>query len=150
MPASDTQVVVIVRNESPVIVQPGPRPEVIVAECPAGQPGGDFPFVPPIPYSYGDAASIVWSAPVAGVLTIVRLDVTIAFNVSSTIKVGVIGNIEALLAASENDPLHVADYEKAADFAVMAGQGIWLEITPGVGTSQGSGTLYVTFVPLTE
>lgn len=165
MPANDQTKVIVVRDVRPVSVTRAPStpvsvveqnrviaeqtietpPCVIVSNCESGTPS-DFPFVPPIPFSYGDAPGIVWTAPVDGVFTIARLDIETPFNgAGATISVGVIGNITALLSA--NEPAVAAAYEDAADYPVLAGTGIWLEIHPGAGASQGSGTLYVTFVP---
>jgi hypothetical protein len=129
------------------VTKPVVRRVEIVAEGPQGPKGAPGGSVPPIPFAYGDAPSIVWTPDAAGVITIVRLDILVAFNQPSTIKVGVIGNTEALLRAQDNDPSSMLDYEVAADFPVVVGQGVWLEISPGGGTTQGSGVLYVTFIP---
>lgn len=167
MSIHDQPVVVIVRQETPVTVtrevtpvtvvrDEQPRveqtvvvpPPVIIAECPVIPPAPfDFPSVPPIQFSYGDAPSVVWLTPVDGAFTITRVDITEAFNLPATISVGVVGDADALMRTIDNAPQFEAGYEVAADYPVTAGTGLWLEITPSPGTTQGAGVLYVTFVP---
>jgi hypothetical protein len=113
---------------------------------PRGAPGIVGGSVPPIHFSYGDAAGIRFVAPTNGTFTLARLDFETAFNgTGAAVKVGVIGNIEALMAAAASSPAVIARFEVVPDFFVLAGTGVWLEITPGVGASQGSGVLYLMF-----
>lgn len=115
---------------------------------PIGPSGTSEISVPPIAFAYGDAPSLRWTAPVNGVFLNTRIELDVAFNGSApSIKVGIIGNVEALMSSVENDPKTVAIYDVASDFNVTAGMGIWLEISPGAGTNAGTGTLYVTFIP---
>lgn len=115
---------------------------------PIGPSGTATVSVPPIEFSYGDAPSLRWTAPVNGTFLNTRIEIGTPFNGSvSTIKVGIIGNVEALMRADQNNPSESAVYDAASDFAVVAGTGIWLEVTPGAGTNAGAGTLYVEFLP---
>lgn len=115
---------------------------------PIGPSGTATVSVPAIEFSFGDAPSLRWTAPVNGTFLNTRVDIETAFNgTGSTIKVGIIGNIEALMGADQNDPNTQAVWDVGSDFAVAAGTGIWLEITPGFGTNRGAGVLYVEFLP---
>lgn len=108
---------------------------------PIGPAGGT---IPPIEFAWGDAPSVVYEAPDDGVFTIIRVDVTAAFNAGATIKVGIEGEPEALQPAQYNNPLVVDGYENTADLFVLAGTKVWLQIE---GATQGTGVLYLTFLP---
>lgn len=124
----------------------------MVAGAPQGPPGRDGVSgggsLPPFPVAFGDASHILYTAPSAGVFTIARLDIETPFNgAGAALSVGVMGDVQGILAQNQNDPKTVADYEVAADYPVLAGTGLWIEITPGAGASQGAAVLYITFVP---
>ena len=166
MPANDGTKVIVVRDVRPVTIVRAPPPPinvvvaaqviaqttveeppcVIVSEC--NDTGGSAIDVPPIPFSFGDAPGAVWTAPVAGVFTIARCNVTEAFNSASpTIKVGTDADPESLIPAAYIDAKSVADYENSPDVEVAMGDHVHLAIAPD-GATRGTGLLLINFKPL--
>lgn len=114
---------------------------------PRGQAGAAGDSVPPHTFSWGDAPQAVFEAPSAGVLTLVRIQMTTPFNGSgASIRVGTSLDSEAVLPAAWNDPYSTNEFENSPDLAMTEGQEVLLSITPGTA-SEGSGTLYISFVP---
>jgi hypothetical protein len=116
---------------------------------PKGDPGvSGGGALPPINFSYGDAAHVVYTAPSNGVFTICRVDVSTAFNgTGAAIHVGLVGNIDVLIPSNHIDPTSVGGYEQTADYTVSTGAQVWLQIAPGAGATQGAGQLFLTFIP---
>lgn len=151
------QVARIAQRRPHTVVQPNPTNAIVRPESPVvqvsniGRPGKDgLPStgaVPPIEFSYGDAAGVRWNAPTAGTFTVCRLDFLTPFNgAGATVKVGIVGNTSALMDVTASEPTTIGSYVETIEVTVSAGTGLWLEISPA-GSSQGSGILYVTFVP---
>jgi len=113
-----------------------------------GRPGQPGSTIPAINFAWGDAAHIVWTPSVPGLLTLVRIDIQTPFNgIAPEIIVGVTGDLDAAMPADQNDPTSVAKYNRNADLRLVAGQGVFLTITPGFGASTGDGLLILEFLP---
>jgi hypothetical protein len=113
-----------------------------------GPAGPSAQGIAPINFSYGDASSAIFTPSQAGTFTLVRLIITTAFNgVNSSLKLGTAGQSEAILAAAQNDPATIGEYENTPDLHVAANTAVLFTITPGAGASQGAGTIYLVFVP---
>jgi hypothetical protein len=117
----------------------GPRGE-------RGPPGADASGqVPPIPFSWGDAPREVFTAPTAGVLAIVRIQYTTAFNGSgASVRVGTA--TEVAMPESYNNPYTTHEFENSPDLMLDEGDVVYLTITPGTA-SAGAGLLFLTFIP---
>lgn len=116
-----------------------------------GAPGvsGGGP-TPPINFAFGDAPSMVFVPAVAGVVTIVRVDIATPFDgTGAAIEVGTDADHTALMSSAFNDPTAIAEYELTVAVPLVAGEGVRLGITPGTGATRGSGTLFLTFAPTT-
>ncbi len=120
------------------------------APGPKGDPGssGSGISIPPISFSFGDAPHVVWTSTAIGTILTTRLNLITPFNGSNpSLTLGTTVNHTALLAANDTDLTLIADYEVATELAVIVGTQLWLEITPGAGTTAGAGTIYLTFFP---
>lgn len=135
-----------------------PQPFIVAGA--AGMPGPPGPTgatgpagpstqgIPPIAYSYGDAGGAIFTPTQSGTITLVRLTVSIAFNgVSPQIILGTLALPSAVIAANENDPTNLGEYETTPDLHINALESVRIVITPGAGATQGSGTILLTFVP---
>lgn len=112
---------------------------------PRGAPGGS---IAPIDFSWGDAASVVFTADSPGLLARCRVDITTAFNgTGATIRVGAVASPEAAMPANYNDPSAVAKYQTTPDFQMAAGDALRLDIDPGFSPSTGAGILILEFLP---
>lgn len=124
----------------------------IVARGPQGPRGERGPAgadssgqVPPIPFSWGDAPREVFTAPTAGVLAIVRIQYTTAFNGSgASVRVGTVA--EAAMPESYSNPYTTHEFENSPDLMLDEGDVVYLTITPGTA-SAGAGLLFLTFLP---
>lgn len=131
-----------------IVEQPVARITKVTTPGPQGPQGPPSDGIQAIPFAYGDAPSVVATAPGDGIITIVRVAIETAFDgVGATITVGVLGNTDALMTAAQNEPSEAASYEDVADYPVTAGTAIWLEINGGTGATQGAGVLFVGFTP---
>lgn len=140
---------VVQPRETPVGVVS--RPTVVRAggsmgpQGPRGAPGGS---VPAITFGFGDAPHAVFTPDAAGVLVNARLKIDTPFDGGGAqIRVGIAGDAEAVLSAADNDPTRALEYENSPDLRMTAGQGVVLAITPGTGTTQGAGQLFLTYLP---
>lgn len=115
---------------------------------PAGPPGADAAGqIPPIPFGWGDAAATVFTPTRDGMVTVVRIQFTEAFNdPEATVQVGVAGDPGALMPAAYNAPGTTREFENTPDLPLAEGQGVLLTIAPGT-SSQGAGFLFLTFLP---
>lgn len=115
---------------------------------PQGERGADAEgAIPPHPYSWGDAPQAVFTAPVDGILTIVRLQQTVPFNgVGASIQVGLTVDPDALLPAAWVNPYSAHEFENTPDLPLIAGDQVRLTIAAGTA-SQGAGILFLSFVP---
>lgn len=108
-----------------------------------GGPG----HLPAIPFSWGDAPQAVFTFPVDGVITEARLRYETPFNgAGASVRIGLASGDDALLPAEWNNPYSSNWFENNPDLAVIAGQQVWITITPGTA-SQGSGFLFLDFFP---
>lgn len=132
-------------------LKPVTRVVKVVSPGPMGPPGPSADGIPAIPFSWGDAAHVVAHTPFAGIIRGVRVDFSeTPFNgANPTVTVGFVGAVDALMLAEENDPRQAASYDVAVGVPVAEGVGIWLAITPDIGTTHGAGVLYVDLSPET-
>jgi hypothetical protein len=113
-----------------------------------GEKGGPGGSIAPIYFTFGDAPRVVFTADSSGLLLIARVDITMPFDgVGSAIRLGVIGDLDAVMPASMNDPTAVAKYQRTADYRMAIGDQIILTIMPGSLASAGAGTLVLEFLP---
>lgn len=115
---------------------------------PRGEPGlSGGGTTPPIEFAFGDAPGAVYTPSVDGMLTVVRLQMTTAFNGSgAAIELGTLADPAAAFPANFNDPYSTQEFEVTPDLPLLAGQSLRLTITPG-SASQGAGLLFLTFIP---
>ncbi len=115
---------------------------------PQGEPGlSGAGTIPPINFSFGDAPGAVYTPIVAGVLTVVRVQMRTPFNgTGGAIRIGTLADSEAALPAAHIDPYSDHEFEATPDIALAAGEAVRITITPGTA-SQGSGQLFLTFIP---
>lgn len=128
------------------------RPTLVRQSVPGvqGRPGasaGDAVGPPPISFAFGDASHVVWSAPVSGLIEVVRVDVREAFDQPAVISVGFPLDDDALLPASAVDATIAAAFELAPDLHIAADSQVWLRINSGPGTTCGAGLLVISFKP---
>lgn len=82
-------------------------------------------------------------------LASVELDVRTPFNgAGAQLSIGQPGQPGRFMSASENDPAFAAQYEVFPNLELAPGEGIYLFITPGAGTTQGAGVVILNLVPL--
>jgi hypothetical protein len=114
-----------------------------------GEKGGPGGSIAPINFTFGDAPRVVFTAAdSSGLLLIARVVITTPFDgAGSAIRLGVVGDLEAVMPASMNDPTAVAKYQRTADYRMAIGDQIILTITPGTLASAGAGTLVLEFLP---
>lgn len=138
----------IVRRERSSVLIPTGAPGARGPAGEDGQPGIDAQGqIPPIPFSWGDAPATVYTPEVDGMLTIVRVQYTTAFNGSgATLVVGTTADPDAAMPAAYNSPHSVYEYENTPDLPLDEGEALVLTITPGTA-SQGAGLLFLTFLP---
>lgn len=138
-----------VREEhTTTVVKPVVKTIKITDRGPPGPPGPVSDGIPAIPFSYGDASSVVATAPADGIITIVRIDFETPFNgAGAQVTVGVLGDTDALMPATQNEPSEQASFEDVVDYPVTAGMAVWLDIVGGSGATQGAGVLFLGFVP---
>jgi hypothetical protein len=104
--------------------------------------------IAPISFSYGDAPGVVFTPSEDGTLTYARVVFETAFDgASPAFKLGTLADDDCVMATHQNDPLEVGEYEVTADAPLVAGQSVYIAITPGAGASQGAGLIYLTFIP---
>ncbi|AWR86264.1 hypothetical protein [Meiothermus taiwanensis] len=78
-----------------------------------------------------------------------ELDVRTPFNgAGAQLSIGQPGQPGRFMSASENDPAFAAQYEVFPNLELAPGEGIYLFITPGAGTTQGAGVVILNLVPL--
>lgn len=128
-------------SEAVAVATPGPQ----------GKPGArgadGAGQVPPVPFGWGDAPRSVFVAPAAGILTIVRIQFTDAFDdTAAQVQVGTFDRPAAAMPAEYNAPASTLEFENSPDLALWAGAAVWLEIRPGAST-RGAGLLFLTFLP---
>ena len=141
--------VVIIQGESrPVqLVRPIVRVTDIVERGPQGPRGQAGSNITPIDFTFGDASSIVWVPGDAGLLSLVRLFITVPFNgVGAAISVGTASDPEALMPAAFCDPTAEQGFENTPDVELASGEGVRLVITPGTGATAGAGVLLLQFL----
>lgn len=116
---------------------------------PQGEPGlSGGGTIPPVAFSYGDAAGTIYTPGDAGTLTTARVVITTPFDgAGAALILGTVGDPDGIMPATDNDPTEAGEYEATADFPLAAGEGIRLTITPGAGASQGAGLIYLEFIP---
>lgn len=156
---TEKKTTVVVRDVRPVVevrpkkteavsVHPVTRTLKVAAPGPMGPPGPSADSIPAIPFTYGDASSVVATAPFAGIIRTVRVDFEPPFDgANPAVTVGFPSDTDALMLAGENDPSEAASFEVAVDVTVPEGQQIWLDITGGAGGTRGNGVLFIDLTP---
>lgn len=146
--AANRPVAVVLTQQTPVDVVEKPTNVKVGGLGIQGLPGAPGGSIAPINFSWGDAPHAVWTAPHAGVLTLVRVDILTPFNgTNPSIKFGTASAPEAGMPAAYNDPTQVAKYQNTADFRVAANDALILDINPGTFPTAGDGTLFLEFLP---
>lgn len=143
----NTTVVMLNRQTMAKIAAPGPQGArgQDGQQGPAGTDGAGQ--VPARMFSWGDAPQVVFTAPGAGRLALVRIQYLQAFNgAGATVVVGTPGDPAAAMPAEWNNPHSVLEYENSPDLLLAEGDTVVLAITPGTA-SQGEGLLFLTFIP---
>ena len=157
--------VIVQRNDGNLVLVQG-QPSTVVLDRPAartvaitvpgppgppgapGQPGVDAGGqIAPHAFSWGDAPVTVFTAPSDGVLAVVRVQFTTAFNGSgAAVEVGTPADPDAALPAAWNSPYTTYEYENTPDLMLTEGTQVRLTVTPGTA-SAGAGLLFLTFLP---
>lgn len=109
---------------------------------PRGAPGAGFIEVA---FAFGDATPKPLATVAAGSLVkAVRLFVTEAFDgTAPALAVGDAGDPARLMAAGQNLPGTVGEYETAPGFVYGSGTQVQLHITPGAGATAGRGVVVI-------
>lgn len=113
-------------------------------------PSGDGQY-PVIPFTYGDASSIVMAltGDHDSEITKVTVEVETPFNgTAPQLSFGTPGQPALLVPPTYNDLRTAATYEVAPGVQLAAGQPLYLTIDPD-GSTQGAGKIIVTASPLT-
>lgn len=102
------------------------------------------------PFTYGiPSPMLLHTVQAPTLLTSVELDIRTAFNgAAPQLSIGQPGQPGRFMAASENDPAFVAQYEVFPAIELGPGEGIYLFITPGAGATQGAGVVKLSLIPL--
>lgn len=104
---------------------------------PKGQTGQ---VLPPIPFAYGDASPrLIHQLTETQLLVSLQVILTVPFNGEAPAILVRTQAGDALIDADQIEPGFPATYESTPGALLAAGTGIYLEITPGVGASAGSG-----------
>jgi hypothetical protein len=104
--------------------------------------------VAPIDFTYGDASSAIYTPGQAGTITLARVDVQTSFDgAGAQLKLGTVASPESILAAAQNDPSTVGEFENTPDVHLSSTDSVFLTIVPGAGATQGSGSVLLTFIP---
>lgn len=148
-PQPITQTLDITQGSPIVEVRPECPPPVIEVNTPGpqGPRGYSGASIPPIAFSYGDAPSFVWTAYSDGVIPYVRLSLDVPIDGALPTVLVTLSTSAVLLPSDYVDAATAGDYESTPDVRVAEGDKVRLTITPGVGASQGSGVLYIEFIP---
>lgn len=129
------------------VLQP---PKVIVSTLGRGQgvagpPGPSGAASAAVPFAYGDAtpATVIELEAGTRVFTI-ELAIHTAFNgTGASISVGTLADSERFLPAAQVDPSSVGIYEASPNEVISVDTEVLLFITPGLGASQGSGSVSI-------
>jgi len=94
-------------------------------------------------FSYGDATPATIATAVAGKLVYgVGVHIKVPFDgVGAALRVGDAGQLDRLMAATENDPTQVGSSTTAPAYAYGVNTAVLLSVTPGAGATQGSGII---------
>lgn len=104
-----------------------------------------------VPFSYGDAASVVFTASEDCRLTAIRINVDTAFDgAGAVLEVGTLADQDAYMTADDSDPAAVGGYEVLLGVELLAGDQVYLTINPGAGGTAGAGNLLIDTIPLSE
>jgi hypothetical protein len=117
-----------------------------------GMPGpagvGGTGAIPPIAFSYGDAARAVFTPDVPSILVSARVRITVPFDgAGPEIRLGTAADDDAFMSAADSDPTMAAEFETTPDVPLADGASVRLTITPGAGATQGAGVLLLNVLP---
>jgi hypothetical protein len=90
-------------------------------------------------FSYGDASPVIVANNFVGFVDSVEIIIDVPFDVPGNLIVGDALVANRLLASNQVDTTYKATYESNAAYRYTTGANILLTITPGIGTTQGSG-----------
>lgn len=114
----------------------------------AGEGGAAVPILRPFTYGI-PSPMLLHTAQAPTLLASAELDIRTAFNgVGPQLSIGQPGQPARVMAANENDPAFVAQYEVFPAIEMGPGEGIYLFITPGAGATQGEGVVKLNLIPL--
>ena len=110
-----------------------------------GEPGGS---VPAIDFSFGDAPTVVFTAPAAGNVVYARVIVETVFNgTDPQFQLGTVATPDLIVQADQVNLGAGYEYEVTMDEHVAAGTQLLITLTPGAGATQGTGVLILQFLP---
>lgn len=117
---------------------PGPR-GATGATGPAGTPHIEVPF------AFGDATPAqVCLAGAGKTIFSIMLVVFEPFNgTDPALTIGDAADPDRLMTAADNDPATAATYQTHPGYAYPGDTNVLLSISPGAGTTQGSGLIYI-------
>jgi hypothetical protein len=97
-----------------------------------------------LPFSYGDVTTQTIYAAIAG-QRITRVDIgfDIAFNVTSSLKVGDGANIQRLMDTGQNNPSRGGIWTSTPFYKYSSNTNILLTLSAGIGCTQGSGVVII-------
>lgn len=113
-----------------------------------GPQGSSGTTIQSINFSYGDATpkSILTVASGKRIAK-VQLEISTAFNGSgAALSLGFVNEAEALFPSALLDPTLLYIFEENPSMLLASQKEILLFITPGTGTSQGSGTIFLSII----
>lgn len=137
------QALLVVEEDVVRVVTLGVQGARIVTLGVQGPPGptgsGGTPEVIAFAFAFGDAASTIYTMPVAGRIVEAAVSYRTAFNgTAPTLTLGHNLVVESILAATESDPKQAVQYGTYPDLDLVASDQIKLAISPS-GSSQGAG-----------
>lgn len=141
------RVPIVRRVRTPVKIPTG-APGVRGADGAPGQPGIDAGGqAAPVPFAWGDASRVVYTPERDGVLALVRIQYTQAFNgAGASVILGTAADPDAAMPATWNHPYSLYEFENSPDLPLAQGEELVLTIQPGTA-SAGAGLLFLTFLP---
>ena len=98
-------------------------------------------------YSYGNVSpQLLATIPANKTIYQIELINQVSFNGTSPIlTVGDASNYSSLMNSTQNDPTMVGTYESTPSFSYSSVTPVYLSITPGSGTTQGSGLVIIRY-----
>lgn len=116
---------------------------------PQGIPGQSGAVAPIEQFSYGDAPTVVFTAPYDGYMVAVAVTLEIPFNgASPDVSFGTVGDPDLIMPAGLIDAGIAGIYEVSPFIYLAQDTEVLAFMFPGSGASQGSGFVRFEFVPI--